>query len=203
MYIPKSFEINDLKVLKPFLSENSFGILAINGESETPVLAHLPFEISSDEPLVLQGHSSIYNPVSFGVRSQKMATWIVSGPHAYISSSVYNHENVPTYNYIAIHLTGLLSIIEPQMMNSHLDRLTVHFEKNRQNPLEFASFSKDMIETYKKEIVCFEFQVSAIQAQFKLSQNRNDADFHSIIQDLTNGNSSDKLLAACMLKYRN
>jgi transcriptional regulator len=37
-----------------------------------------------------------------------------SGPHSYISSSWYDHENVPTWNYIAVHVYGKIKLLKRQ-----------------------------------------------------------------------------------------
>ena len=49
---------------------------------------------------------------------------IFSGVHTYISSSWYNHENVPTWNYLAVHVSGKIRLIEGQELMDHLKSLT-------------------------------------------------------------------------------
>ena len=56
---------------------------------------------------------------------------IVQGPHGYISSSWYgDHIEVPTWNFIAAHLSGVPEILQPDENFEVLTRLVDHFERH-------------------------------------------------------------------------
>jgi transcriptional regulator len=48
---------------------------------------------------------------------------IFNGPHTYISSSWYDHENVPTWNYIAVHVYGTVKLIEGESLRHSLSTI--------------------------------------------------------------------------------
>ena len=60
---------------------------------------------------------------------------IVQGPHGYISSSWYgDHIEVPTWNFIVAHLSGVPEVLEPEENFEVLTRLVKHFEQNVVEP---------------------------------------------------------------------
>ena len=65
-----------------------------------------------------------------------------------------------------------------------MTELVDFFEKNRENPLKYADFSSQILESYKSEIVGFRLKVSKIEAAFKLSQGHSEKDMNAIVEDL-------------------
>src|SRR4051812_15778197 len=110
MYVPKQFKNNEPAQIKDFIRKNGFAILVSQCEGKI-VATHLPLELNEDGEK-LSGHISRANPQwkNFDQGTEVLA--IFNGPHAYISSSWYNHENVPTWNYIAVQVYGKIAIIE-------------------------------------------------------------------------------------------
>ena len=104
MYIPDLYKNENPEEINTFLKENSFGIL-INQTNGKLWATHIPLEleINTQGKQILYGHLSKENPqwTSFADNDQILA--VFPGPHSYISSSWYDHENVPTWNYIAVH----------------------------------------------------------------------------------------------------
>ena len=108
---------------------------------------------------------------------------IFSGPHSYISSSWYEKENVPTWNYIAVHVYGKIKIIEGDAVVASLKKLTDKYEQNSENPVRIEELSsKTMRQT--SGIVAFEIEIESIEAVKKMSQNRNEKDYQNIISEL-------------------
>jgi len=108
---------------------------------------------------------------------------IFSGPHSYISSSWYDHENVPTWNYIAVHVYGKISIIEGDEMLFALKKLVDKYEATSENPVKIENLSEETMKQ-TKGFVAFEIEITAIQAVNKLSQNRDDKNHAAIITEL-------------------
>jgi transcriptional regulator len=108
---------------------------------------------------------------------------IFQGPHTYISPTWYNHVNVPTWNYQAVHIYG-----KPQIVSEHaeaynlLQKLIVRHEAISQYRLE--ALPQDFVEKEMKGIVAFQIETTRIEANYKLSQNRNDEDYHNIVSRL-------------------
>src|SRR5699024_6280016 len=113
---------------------------------------------------------------------------IFQGPHAYISSTWYQHENVPTWNYQAIHVYGMPRILNDQELEEDLTALLEKYERHRSPAVLWENMSS---ETKKqiKGIVGFEIKIEEIQAAYKLSQNRNEVDYQQIIQQLKQENN--------------
>ena len=54
----------------------------------------------------LQGHMSRANPHWRLFEQDGRSLVIFAGPHAYVSPRWYDHVNVPTWNYVAVHVYG-------------------------------------------------------------------------------------------------
>lgn len=204
MYIPEYYKNEDLEEVKNFLIENSFGIL-INQLNGKLTATHIPMELDKDEngDDVLVGHVSKENPQweSFNKNGEILA--IFNGPNAYVSSSWYEKENVPTWNYIAVHVYGEIRIIEGEELMDSLIKLVDKHELNSENPLSMDKLSSKTLKQVNG-IVGFSIKINKIQAAYKLSQNRNESDYHNIIRNLENiGASNPKEVAHEMRKRRN
>lgn len=203
MYIPKAFEITDFPTILAFLQHHPFGVLLMNGHDGLPVASHLPFLVRNDnETIIIEGHLARENEQQAYIQNGKQAKIIVSGVHGYVSSSVYGHVNVPTYNYQAVHLSGTIDVLAPDELLEHLKSVVRNFEANRDQPIDFDKWPQDMITRFMEEIIGFRLTVFKTEAAFKLSQNRDDADFERIIEDLAKGLPDQLRLAAEMRKTR-
>lgn len=188
MYIPHYFKNENLQEVKDFLMQNSFGILISTAENRYWG-SHIPLELEQDElgQNVLYGHLSKANPQWKNLPNETEVLTIFNGPHAYVSSSWYNHENVPTWNYIAVHVYGEIQILEEEELMSSLKKLVDKYEAHSEDPITMEGMSEQTIRQVKG-IVGFKIIIKDIQAAYKLSQNREDEDYHTIINKLDNTN---------------
>lgn len=128
---------------------------------------------------------------------------IFNGPHAYISSSWYEHENVPTWNYQAVHVYGKASLIEGIALEQDLTSLLEKYESFRENPVLWDKLSPELLQQEMKGIKGFKIKVEEVQAAYKLSQNRNASDYANIIKELyKEENPHADALAEAMKKNR-
>ncbi|WP_166921790.1 FMN-binding negative transcriptional regulator [Flavobacterium poyangense] len=184
MYTPQLFKNEDPESIKAFLKENSFGIL-INQTNGKLCATHIPIEleINADGKEVLMGHISKLNPQAEGFAENDQVLAVFSGPHSYISPSWYDHENVPTWNYIAVHVYGRIKITDEAATLDGLKKLVDKYEANSENPVRIENLSpKTMREA--RGIFGFEIEIDEIQATKKLSQNRDDHNYKNIISEL-------------------
>lgn len=184
MYIPDIFINENQEEIKDFLQKNSFGIL-VNQTNGKLWATHIPLELDTNEngKQVLYGHISKENPQWESFANNNKVLAIFSGPHSYISSSWYDHESVPTWNYIAVHIYGTIKIIEGEAVIESLKKLVDKYEKNSKNPIRVEDLSKKtMMQT--RGIVAFEIEIDEIQAKHKLSQNRDEKNYDNIISEL-------------------
>ena len=80
-----------------FMQKNAFATL-VTQLNDKPWATHIPFvyQRNTAGEAILQGHIAKANPQWKSVADQKQVLVIFQGPHAYISSSWYDHENVST-----------------------------------------------------------------------------------------------------------
>lgn len=202
MYTPKEFKVEDPKEQLDFIKSNVLGTLISTSSNLEPIASHIPFYVREEAPLVLEGHISRANNHHELLRNGKNAMLIFQGPNGYISSSVYGHENVPTWNYQAIHVYGTISLLNDVDMENHLaDLMTLH-ESNRDNKKEFSKLPKKLIDDYKKEILCFRLTAYRTEVSYKLSQNRNKSDHEAIIHDLEQKEEHKSLVTAMKKHYQ-
>jgi len=204
MYIPHYFKIDNADEIKGFLQLNSFGIL-ISHSDDKLLATHIPLELHSNSEgrNVLWGHISKGNVQSKHFETGAEVLAIFTGPHTYISSSWYNHENVPTWNYIAVHVYGKIKIIEGEPLKKALKELVNKYELQSKNPISIEDMSPEFLKKEMRGIVGFEIEITEIQGAFKLSQNRDDVNYYSIIQELEKrGDSISLEIANKMRKIR-
>lgn len=184
MYTPKYFKVTNVEEIWNFVQENSFGTL-ITTVQEKPIATHLPMQIIKEgDDYYVTGHMAYGNPQWRTLEICENILVMFQGPHAYISSSWYEKENVPTWNYQAVHVYGKASILSEEELKQDLTKLLQKYEKHRKNPVLWDGLSPQLLNKELKGIVVFKIKVQEIQAAYKLSQNRNEEDYHNIINKL-------------------
>ncbi|MEA9413000.1 FMN-binding negative transcriptional regulator [Flavobacterium sp. PL02] len=184
MHTPSIFKNEDPEAIRAFLKENSFGIL-INQTNGKLWATHIPLEIetNADGKEILCGHISKLNPQGEGFTQNDQILAVFSGPHSYISSSWYDHENVPTWNYIAVHIYGRIKIVNHEAAVESLKKLVDKYEASSEKPVRVEDLSaKTMRQAHG--IIAFEIEIDEIQATKKMSQNRDDVNYKNIITAL-------------------
>ena len=200
MYIPKLYREEDREKILEFLSATNFPAL-ITHDGERPVAAHLPVQIIEGEvgTLTILGHMSRANPQwrSFG---EQEVLLIFQGAHTYISPRWYSHVNVPTWNYMMVHLYGKVRVVEGDELYSLLSRLVQKHEVHTSYSLE--GLPQDFVRREMNGVVGFAVDVTRVDAGYKLSQNRNDADHENIIHELEGRGDENSVEVAKAMKER-
>ena len=183
MYISKLYREEDRAKILEFLKQNEFATL-VTYDGEKPIASHLLFEVTEDgESLFLNGHMSRANPLWKTFEKNPEMLVIFQGSHTYISPTWYNHINVPTWNYQAVHLYGSPRIVSGEEYRAMLSRLISRHEGGTSYRME--SLPPDFVEKQMNGTVGFQIKVTRIEANYKLSQNRDDKDYHNIIERLS------------------
>src|SRR6478736_5696971 len=186
MYTSKLNRNENTEELHHFIRENGFAILVSTVDGK-PWATHIPLMLSSDGKK-LSGHISRGNKQWREWNSESEVLAIFSGPHAYISSSWYDHENVPTWNYIAVHVYGKLKIQSDQELLQSLKELTHKYEKHSEHPVSVETMNSAYVKKEMLAIVGFEIEVTKIEATYKLSQNRDEKNHNNILAELEKRN---------------
>ena len=196
MYIPDIYKNENQEEIKNFIHDNGFAIL-VNQTNGKLWATHIPLllEEDNDGKSILVGHISRENPQGESFKTNTNILAIFSGPHSYISSSWYDHENVPTWNYTAVHVYGNIKILNLEESINSLKNLVDKYEINSKNPVRVEDMSK---ETMRQAIgiIAFEIEIISIDAVKKMSQNRDTKNYENIILELEKtGNVIDKQVA--------
>ncbi len=183
MYTPEHYKQSDRNTILSFLKENSFGIL-INQVNGKPWATHIPLELDKDEDGkdVLVGHIAKTNPQAKNLENSNEVLCIFNGPHSYISSSWYNEEEVPTWDYIAVHVYGQLTILSEEELMDAMHKLVNKYEKKSKKPISLNNMSEKTLKQIKG-VVGFKISIDDLQATYKLSQTRPE-DHTTIISEL-------------------
>lgn len=199
MFTPTHYQNDDINEIKDFLRSNSFGIL-INQVDGKPWATHIPLELDLDSSGndILVGHIAKANPQWKYFQEDAQVLCIFNGPHSYVSSSWYTEEEVPTWNYIAIHVYGTLKIQTEAALLESLHKLVDKYEAGSKEPVSSRDMSAKTMRQIKG-VVGFEIKVEDIQATYKLSQGR-EHDHPKIISELEERDAGSKAVADAMKK---
>lgn len=159
-----------------FARERAFGILAVNGDAG-PWLAHVPFLLDEDGA-TLWLHLLRSNPIARALKGGSLgARLAVSGPDSYVSPDWYGvADQVPTWNYVAVHLTGTLALAPDADLHAILDRQSALFEERLRpkTPWTTAKMSPGVMDRMMRAILLCTMRVNGVDGTWKLNQNKPD-----------------------------
>jgi transcriptional regulator len=201
MYIPQQFRNEDTEEIFKYIEKYPFGEL-ITSDANGPLVSHIPFTVEEkNNSKFLKGHLARGNNQWRTFNSSKVLA-VFTGPHAYISSSWYNHLNVPTWNYIAIHAYGTIRILSDDELYRSLEELMQKFEYSLPGHITLEKMGEYATQQMKG-IVGFEITITELQGKWKLSQNRNKEDFNNVINELQKLDENSKRIADEMSSLKN
>ena len=183
MYSPKHYREEDHAKILELMKQNEFAtVVAYDGRR--PIASHLLTEVrATGEDIHITGHMSKANPLWRAFERDHEVLTIYQGPHAFISASWYDHVNVPTWNYLSAHAYGRPRLITDfEEAYGVLKRLIDRHEAG--TPYRLEALPNDFLVSHVKGIMAFELQVTRLEAAFKLSQNRDDANYRNVIIEL-------------------
>jgi len=202
MYSPKFNLVRDRAILLEAMQEHSFATLfgPLSGApaDESAAATHLPLIVKDEgEHGLIEGHFAKANPHWRALAGRETLV-VFQGPHSYVSPSLYVEElSVPTWNYIAIHAYGTLSLIEDDPGKEMLlaDLIAANepafFEHWHTLP---DGFRRTML----AGIVGFRIPIARIEGKFKLSQNRKPEERRNVHDAHATGSPDQQALARWM-----
>ena len=174
MYTPASFRQTDRDELFGLIERHSFAVLVAEQQGEL-IASHLPLLVDrrGGSSGHLLGHMARANPQWRELAGREVLT-IFSGPHAYVSPTWYGAAPmVPTWNYLAVHVTGRFELIEDEELQfGLLQDTTAKYESSQPQPWTFAS-GDPYAQQLLKGIVGFRIVVGRIEGKWKLGQNHS------------------------------
>jgi transcriptional regulator len=203
MYIPASFNETDPGKLFDLIQRYSFGLLISEFDGE-PIASHLP--ILSDRSFAphgcLVGHMARANPQWEQADGQTVLA-VFSGPHAYVSPSWYESDNVvPTWNYAAVHVYGTFRAIDDrdkllQIVADYVD----FYEATMPEPWKFDR-AGEYSQKLAQAIVGFRIEISRIEGKWKLNQNHPLERQEKVIRALEASESQMDQAVASLMQSR-
>lgn len=183
MYVHPAFKVHPAAALA-FAAARGFGVV-IACDAGRPVAAHLPFRLIEQDGKVpkLEFHVARNNPL--GAIAEKGGTWLVAvqGPDAYVSPDWYaSKDQVPTWLYEAVHLSGPVRVIPGEHTQAHTEALSAKFEGwiDGKEPWLLDKVPDQRREMLLKGIVAVEMTVETVEGNFKLNQHKPDEDHAAI-----------------------
>ncbi len=198
MYIPSFNKFPNQQEAISFMQRYSFATI-VTVKDGVPTATHLPFLVKQrNDKVILASHFAKANPQSADIINNN-ALVIFTEPHAYISPKNYEKEqNVPTWNYLAVHAYGKCILLEGEENKAALLKETIQYYE-ADYLKQWNSLPDEFKQKMMKGIVAFEVIVDDLQAKKKLSQNRTEKERENIIQELNSAeNSNEKDIADYM-----
>jgi transcriptional regulator len=188
MYTPPMFK-SDRAASLAFAQARGFGTVCA-WDGVRPIASSLPFILSyaDDGTPHAAFHVARHNPLlkfADGTSSWLMA---VNGADAYVSADWYvSPDQVPTWLYQAVHLTGTVRKLSDDELGPHLDALSAKFETwlAPKPPWMSSKMTAGRLDAMKKAIVGLVMSVEEVEGSFKLNQHKSETDYAAIAGALT------------------
>lgn len=189
MYVNPAFKTTD-DAAWDYVTERGFGSVVASDDG-IPMASQVPLLVRRDgERRTIEFHVARPNPLHKVIARTPRVLIVVSGPDAYISPDWYTSaDQVPTWNYLAAHITGLARPIPAERTLAHVEAMSLFFEERLRpkKPWSTSKMTKAKREMMLRAIVPIEVEVERIEASTKLGQNKS---------------FSDRMEAARMLAWR-
>jgi transcriptional regulator len=200
MHPNPAFRQNPREKNLAFARARGFGILSVNGP-DGPLAAHIPFLLNADASFA-ELHLARSNPIGrAGLPAPALLA--ISGPDAYISPDWYGpHQDVPdqvpTWNYVAVHLRGTLEPLPDDAMRAHVDALSAEHEAriDGKRPWTSAKMSEGAMPRMMRMILPFRFHVASVEGTWKLNQNKTPEIRARAAEALSRGTPASQAIAA-------
>lgn len=185
-----------------FARARGFGILTVNGP-DGPLAAHVPF-LLNDDASHAELHLARSNPIA-RASLPAPALIAVSGPDAYVSPDWYGPhdevpDQVPTWNYVAVHLRGVLEPLPDDALRPHAEALSAEHEGRikGKRPWTSAKMTDGAMERMMRMILPFRFRLLSVDGTWKLNQNKAADVRARAAEALSLGDAGAQAIAALM-----
>ena len=187
MYTPPMFK-TDRAASLAFAEARGFGT-ACAWHGKCPIASSLPFYLSyaNDGAPMALFHVARNNPLAKA--ADGVTPWVlaVNGADAYVTPDWYvSADQVPTWLYQAVHLTGPVRPMSETELVVQIDTLSAKFEDRLapKKPWTSAKMTAARLEALKKGIIGLAMQVEVVEGSFKLNQHKSEADFAAVAEGL-------------------
>lgn len=204
MYRPPHFAEQDRQTIIEFMQAHPFATLILNDNNKNYV-TQIPVILDErDGKLYITGHVARHTDHYPALANGHEALVLFTGPHCYVSASWYSRRGqASTWNYMSVHARGTVRIMNDDETLEHVTAMTHQYEDAQAAPELAENMTTDYIKAQLKAIAGFEIAVTSLDAIFKLSQNRDDESYKTIVSHLISSNDiNDISVAGELLKRR-
>jgi len=190
-------------VVKQFISEHPFAFIAGCDENNKPVATQIPVFIEErNGKLHMTGHMMRSTDHHKAFLCNPNVLVVFTGNHSYVSATWYsNPHQASTWNYMSVHVQGVMSFLDEEGLEDVLRKTTLHFENgNKQSTTVFDNLTEEYKRQLMKAIIAFEIEVREMGHVFKLSQDRDVKSYDMIKEKLTQQDGDAKGVADEMEK---
>ena len=166
--------------------------------TQVPVL----FE-ERDGELYLKGHIMRNTDHHKAFVENPDALIVFTGPNTYVSASWYTNPQIgSTWNYMSVQAHGKIQFLEEEELRRILKETTTKYEEGKESPAAYHNLQPDYINSLIKAIVGFHMVVEEVGNVFKLSQNRDEPSFDSIMDELNARDGDAREIASHMQRIK-
>lgn len=203
MYDLPYYKEQNEQVIKEFLDQYPFAFLTGCDSENKPVATQVPLFIEEkDDRKILRGHIMKNTDHHKAFLNNENVLAVFTGKHSYVSATWYSNPHIAsTWNYMSVHVNGIIRFLDDSALEDVLRITTLHFENyNKQSPTFYDNLSLEFKQKVMNAIVAFEIEVKKIDTVFKLSQDRDSKSYYNIIKKLKKKGEDGKVIAGEMEK---
>lgn len=192
MYTPKAYAWDDVQEIERFVQQRGFGIL-VSPDLEATEVPLLWREAGGKRYLC--GHLAQANPLASSLHGKPVLI-LFAGADGYVSPLWYETPDVPTWNYVAVHVHGTFRASDPADSWQDLADLVCRHEAD--SPIA-QLLRERRAQAEAAAALGFRVEIERMEGKRKLSQNRSEASRAGILRGLrSQGDPASLLLAAAM-----
>jgi transcriptional regulator len=187
MYTPPMFK-SDRAASFAFAEARGFGTVCA-WDGKRPIASALPFYLTYADDGTPHAMFHVARGNALAALADGKSSWLlaVNGADAYISPDWYvSPDQVPTWLYQAVHLTGTVRRLSDSELAAHLDALSAKFESwlAPKPPWTSSKMTVARLDALKKAIVGLEMTVEEVEGSFKLNQHKSETDYAAVADAL-------------------
>lgn len=205
MFVPAEYRVDDEERLWEVVGAHGFATIVSAEDGRAPQATWIPHLVRDDEAgrRRLWAHMARANPQWRTFRPDREVLSIFQGPDAYVSPSWYvNGPYVPTWNYVLVHVHGYPRLLGPgdeARTRWLLEQTVEEYERRMHLPWQL-DVPERFFARLMRQVAAFEVVVTRIEGQFKLSQDKPEADRRAVIAALAEGDDpASRQIARLML----
>ncbi|MDB5610891.1 MAG: hypothetical protein JWP25_7791 [Bradyrhizobium sp.] len=183
MYTPPPFK-PDRAASLAFAQTRGFG-MACAWDGSRPIGSSLPFylDYADDGTPRAAFHVARHNPLVKLADGTSFWLLAINGADAYVSPDWYvSPDQVPTWLYQAVHLTGTVRKLSDDELAVQIDTLSAKFENwlVPKPPWTSSKMAAGRLDALKKAIVGLVMTVEEVEGSFKLNQHKSETDYAAV-----------------------